>query len=161
MATTSGSSKTRQLLLYFGLMSLLVNLVNPGFLLDIPTSYMLKNVLHASASQISDFRLLTGIPFYLGFVFGMVRDLWSPFGRRDPGYFLLFVPVMALILGWMGLSRTTYAGLLIEMLAAMVSYSFIFAAFQGLIALIGQEALMSGRMSALSNIFLFLPVGAA
>jgi MFS family permease len=161
MATTSGSSKTRQLLLYFGLMSLLVNLVNPGFLLDIPTSYMLKNVLHASASRISGFRLLTGIPFYLGFVFGMVRDLWSPFGRRDPGYFLLFVPVMALILCWMGLSRTTYAGLLIGMLAAMVSYSFIFAAFQGLIALIGQEALMSGRMSALSNIFLFLPVGAA
>jgi hypothetical protein len=30
-----------------------------------------------------------------------------------------------------------------------------------LIALIGQESLMSGRMSALSNIFLFLPVGAA
>jgi hypothetical protein len=59
-------------------MSLLVNLANPGFLLDIPTSYMLKNVLHASASQISGFRLLTGIPFYLGFVFGMVRDLWSP-----------------------------------------------------------------------------------
>ena len=161
MAASNGSPRTRQLLLYFGPMSLLANVVNPGFLLDIPTSYMLKNILHASASQISGFRLLTGIPFYLGFVFGMVRDLWSPFGRRDPGYFLLFVPVMALVLGWMGLSRTTYAGLLIGMLAAMISYSFIFAAFQGLMALIGQEALMSGRMSALSNIFLFLPVGAA
>jgi hypothetical protein len=151
----------RQLLLYFGLMALLVNLVNPGFLLDIPTSYMLKNILRAPASQISEFRLLTGIPFYLGFVFGMARDLWSPFGRRDPGYFLLFVPVLALVLGWMGLSRTTYTGLLIGMLAAMISFSFLFAAFQGLMALIGQEALMSGRMSALSNIFLFLPIGAA
>jgi hypothetical protein len=161
MATATGSSKTRRLLLYFGLMSLLVNVVNPGFLLDIPTSYMLKNTLRASASQISGFRLLTGIPFYLGFVFGMARDLWSPFGRRDPGYFLLFVPVMALVLGSMGLSRTTYTGLLIGMLAATISYSFLFAAFQGLMALIGQEALMSGRMSALSNIFLFLSVGAA
>jgi hypothetical protein len=47
------------------------------------------------------------------------------------------------------------------MLLAMISYSFLFAAYQGLMALIGQEALMSGRMSALSNIFLFLPVGAA
>ena len=47
------------------------------------------------------------------------------------------------------------------MLAAMISYSFLTAAFQGLMALIGQEALMSGRMGALSNIFLFLPVGAA
>ena len=161
MASANDSPQTRQLLLYFGLMSLLVNVVNPGFLLDIPTSYMLKNTLHASASQISGFRLLTGIPFYLGFIFGMARDLWSPFGRRDPGYFLLFVPVMALVLGWMGLSRTTYTGLLIGMLAAMISYSFLFAAFQGLMALIGQEALMSGRMSALSNIFLFLPIGAA
>jgi len=65
MATSDGSSSTRQLLLYFGLMSLLVNVANPGFLLDIPTSYMLKNILHASASQISRFRLLTGIPFHL------------------------------------------------------------------------------------------------
>jgi hypothetical protein len=68
---------------------------------------------------------------------------------------------MALVLAWMGLSGTTYSGLLIGMLAAMISYSFLFAAFQGLMALIGKEALMSGRMSALSNIFLFLPVGAA
>jgi len=41
MANFDGSSSTRQLLQYFGLMSLLVNVVNPGFLLDIPTSYML------------------------------------------------------------------------------------------------------------------------
>jgi hypothetical protein len=68
---------------------------------------------------------------------------------------------MALVLGWMGFSHTTYAGLLIGMLAAMISYPFLSAAYQGLMALIGQEALMSGRMSALSNIFLFLPVGAA
>ncbi len=161
MAASNGSSKTRRVLLYFGLVSLLVNMVNPGFLLDIPTAYMLKNILHASASEISRFRLLTGIPFYMGFAFGMVRDLWSPFGRRDPGYFLLFVPVMALVLGWMGLSRTSYAGLVLGMLAAIISYSFIFAAFQGLMALIGQEALMSGRMSALSNIFVFLPAGTA
>jgi hypothetical protein len=161
MSNSNGSQNTRQVLFYFGLLALLVNLVNPGFLLDIPTSYMLKNILHATASRIAEFRLLTGIPFYLGFVFGMVRDLWNPFDRRDPGYFRLFVPVMVLVLVWMGYSRTTYAGLLIGMLLAMISYSFLSAAFQGLMALIGQEALMSGRMSALSNIFLFLPVGAA
>jgi hypothetical protein len=38
MINSDGSSSTRQLLLYFSLMPLLVNLVNPGFLLDIPTS---------------------------------------------------------------------------------------------------------------------------
>ncbi len=161
MANSDGSSSTHQLLLYFGVMSLLVNVVNPGFLLDLPTSYMLKNILHASASQISRFRLLTGTPLYLGFTFGMIRDLWNPVGHRDRGYFRIFVPLMICILAWMALSRTTYPGLLIGMLLTTVAYSFVFAAFQGLTALIGQEALMTGRLSALSNIFLFLPVGVA
>jgi len=161
MIDSGGPSSTRQLILYFGLMSLLVNVVNPGFLLDIPTSYMLKNILHVPPSQISLFRLLTGIPLYMGFAFGMVRDLWDPLGQRDRGYFRIFVPLMICVFGLMAFSRTTYLGLLIGMLLASVAYSFVFAAFQGLTALIGQEALMTGRLSALSNIFLFVPVSAA
>ncbi len=159
MAYSGGSSSTRHLLLYFGLMSLLITAVNPGFLLDIPTSYMLKNIRHASASRIALFRLLTGIPFDLGFAFGMVHDLRNPFGQRDRGYFRLFVPLMICVLAWMALSRTNYLGLLIGMLLATVAFSFVFAACQGLTALIGQEALMSGRLSALSNTFLFLSIG--
>src|SRR5579863_4349884 len=129
MPRSDHSFNTRQLFLYFGLMSLLVNVVNPGFLLDIPTSYMLKNTLHASASQISLFRLLTGIPFYLGFAFGMVRDLWNPLGQRDRGYFRVFVPLMIGVLTWMALAPTTYRGLLIGMLLTTVAFSFVFAAF--------------------------------
>jgi len=64
MDEADSSFSIRQLLLYFGLMSLLVNVVNPTFLLDIPTSYMLKNVLQSSPSQIALFRLLTAIPFF-------------------------------------------------------------------------------------------------
>jgi len=161
MNPSDRSFNTRQLVLYFGLLSVLVNLVNPSFLLDIPTSYMLKNILHAPASRISLFRLLTALPVYLAFVFGMVRDLWNPMRQRDPGYFRIFVPVMISILAWMAFSETTYAGVLAGMLLTTVAYSFLSAAAQGLTALIGQEALMSGRLSALSNFFLFLPVGAA
>jgi MFS family permease len=154
----SSRATTRQLLFYFGLLSLLVNLVAPQYLLDIPTSYMLKNVLNASASQISMFRLLIGIPIYLGFVFGMVRDQWSPFGWRDRGYFRIFVPVLMLVLVWMAFSKTTYAGLVVGMLLATIVYSFMSAAYQGLIALIGQEALMPGRLSSLWYVFLFFPM---
>lgn len=161
MADPATSARTRQVLLYFGLMSLLVSLVNPGFLLDIPTSYMLKNSLHASPSQVSLFRLPTGIPLYLGFAFGMVHDLWNPVGQRDRGYFRIFVPLMMCVLACMALSRVAYSELLIGMLLTAVTYSFVFAAFQGLTALIGQEALMSGRLSAVSNAFLFLTVSAA
>ncbi|MBV9226310.1 MAG: MFS transporter [Acidobacteriaceae bacterium] len=152
---------TRQLFLYFGIMSLLVYLVNPGFLLDIPTSYMLKNILGASASQISLFRLVTGIPFYLAFAFGMVRDLWDPLGQRDPGYFRIFVPLMLCVLAFMAFSPTRYSELLVGMLIATVTFSFIFAAYQGLTALVAQEAHMTGRLSAISNFCQFLPIGAA
>lgn len=161
MLESGASSSSRQIFLYFGLMSLLLNVVNPGVLLDIPTSYMLKNILHASPSQISLFRFLTGIPLYLAFAFGMARDLWNPFGQRDRGYFRVFVPLMLCVLVSMALSRPTYPRLLLGMMLTAVAFSFVYAACQGLTALIGQEGLMSGRLSALSNTFLFLSIGAA
>ena len=154
MPAIERNASTRQVYWYFGLMALLVNVINPQWVLDIPTSYMLKNLLNASASQVSLFRLLTGIPIYLGFVFGLVRDLWNPFGWRDPGYFRIFVPLTIVVLLGVAYSPTTYAGLLLGMVLITISYSFIAAAFQGLLALIGQEALMPGRLSTLSNVFM-------
>src|SRR5271170_7800825 len=151
-------SRTRELLVYFSMLALMVNLISPQYLLDIPTSYMLKNLLHASASQVSMFRLITGVPLYLGFAFGLVRDSWSPFGGRDPGYFRIFVPLMMLVLGWVALSPTTYIGLLFGMLLALISYGFLSAAFQGLLALVGQESLMPGRLSTLMNFSLNITI---
>jgi hypothetical protein len=154
MRGTEPRSSNRELYLYFSLLALLVNVTNPQWVLDIPTAYMLKNLLQASASQVALFRLLTGIPIYLGFVFGLVRDLWNPFGWRDPGYFRIFVPVTMIVLAGVAFSRTTYTGLLFGMLLTTISYSFLAAAFQGLLALTGQEALMPGRLSTLSNVFI-------
>ena len=104
-------------------MSLLVNVVNPSFLLDIPSSYMLKNILHASASRSRYFACLPAFLF-----------IWSS------------LSVWCVIFG---------------MLLTTIASAFVFAAFQRLTALVGQEALMSGLLSAQSNIFLFLPVAAA
>jgi MFS family permease len=141
------------LYLYFSLLALLVNLANPQWVLDIPTSFMLQNLLHASASQVSGFRLITGLPLFLGFIFGLIRDSWNPFGWRDPGYFRIFVPISMIALAGGAFSRTTYGGLVFGMLFTTISYSFLAAAFQALLALIGQEALMPGRLSTLSNVF--------
>jgi len=55
-------SSTRLLYLYFSLLALLVNVTSPQWVLDIPTSYMLKDLLHATASEVSCFRLISGIP---------------------------------------------------------------------------------------------------
>src|SRR3569833_2354843 len=153
MATASVdlSPRTRPIYLYFGFLTVLAYLVAPEYLLDIPTSYMLKNHLHATAPQVSLFRLLTGIPLYVAFLFGLVRDLWNPFGWRDRGYFFLFAPLTAVVFIWMAVSPLSYNMLLIGMLLAMATFRLIQAAYQGLLALIGQETLMSGRLSTLSS----------
>jgi len=143
--------RTRPIYLYFTSLSLLVYLLAPEWFLDIPTTYMLKNHLHATAPQVSTFRLLTGIPLYVAFLFGLVRDLWNPFGWRDRGYLLIFAPITAAVFIWMAFSPLSYSMLLIGVILAMATFRFILAAFQGLIALIGQETLMTGRLSTLAS----------
>jgi Na+/melibiose symporter-like transporter len=155
----SGSEGSNQTLLYFGWLTLFVYLTTPaGYLIDIQTSYILKNQLHATATQISTFRLLTGIPVYFAFVFGLARDQWNPLGLRDRGFFLIFAPATAAAFLWMAFAGFSYAGLVVGMLLAMLSSRFIAAAYQGLIALVGQEKLMSGRLSALWNVVSAVPV---
>jgi len=144
---------------YFGVLTLLVYLVTPNsYLVDITTAYMLKNQLHAGATQVSVFRLLTAIPIYFAFLFGFARDLWNPFGLRDRGYFLIFAPVTALVFVWLAFSKLSYSQLFIGILLVMFAFRFVMAAYQGLLALIGQERLMSGRLSVLWQIVSSLPV---
>ena len=152
------SSNTRQIFMYFGPLTLMVYLFAPESLLDIPTAYMLKDHLAATAPQVAMFRLLTGLPLYLGFIFGLMRDSWNPFGWRDRGHFMIFAPVTTAVFIWMALSRLSYPGLLIGMIIATMTFRFILAAYQGLLALIGQEALMSGRLSTLWSVFSYIPL---
>lgn len=155
----SGSEGRDRTLLYFGWLTLFIYLATPaGYLVDIQTSYLLKNQLHATATQISTFRLITGIPVYIAFAFGLARDQWNPLGLRDRGFFLIFAPATAAAFIWMAFSGFSYAGLVAGMLLAMLSSRFIAAAYQGLIALVGQERLMSGRLSALWNVVGSVPV---
>jgi MFS family permease len=138
--------------LYFTPLILLVFLVLPnGFLLDIATSFMLKNQVRATPEQIANFRLLTAIPVYLSFFFGLARDLWNPFGLKDRGLFMIFGTITAAVFFWMASYPLSYWGLLVSMFVVMLSFGFVAAAARGLLALISQEQLMSGRLSALWN----------
>ena len=143
---------------YFGPFTLLVWLAMPhGYFLDIATSFMLKNQLHASATQVSTFRLLTAIPVYVSFLFGLARDLWNPFGLKDRGFLLLFAPISAALFVWMAFAPLDYGSLLGGLLLVMISFRFVTAAYWGLLALVGQEQLMSGRLSVLWNLVSTLP----
>jgi MFS family permease len=156
-ATSRVTTDTRPIYLYFGPLTLLVYMALPdGYILDIGTSYMLKNQLHATATETATFRLLTAIPIYLAFVFGMCRDLWNPFGMKDRGFFLLFAPMGTAALLWMAFTPLSYAVLVTGMLLLAISYRFIVAAYQGLLALVGQEQQMSGRLSVVYNAGSFL-----
>jgi len=154
----SGSANTSKIFAYFAPLTLLVYLVMPhGYLLDFATSYMLKDQLHASATQVSLFRLLTAIPVYLSVVFGLTRDLWNPLGLRDRGYFLIFAPITAVVFVWLAYAQLTYTSLFVGMFLVMFFWRFVSAGQWALLALVGQEKLMSGRLSALWNIMSSVP----
>ena len=154
-------SDIKQTYLYFSALTLLIYLATPaanGGLVDIQTSYMLKNQLGASPEQVATFRLITAIPVYFAFIFGLVRDEWNPFGLRDRGFFLIFAPATAVVYIAMAFTPVTFTGLYVELLLVMLAYRLVFAAYQGLMALVGQEDLMSGRLAVLWNIILTFPV---
>jgi MFS transporter len=149
---TSVSPSAGRVFLYFTPLTLLVFLVLPnGYLLDIATSFMLKNRLHATPAQVANFRLLTAVPVYLSFAFGLARDKWNPLGMRDRGFMLVFGGVTTVLFVWMSQAPLSYSGLLVGMLLVMFAFCFVAAAARGLLALVSQEQLMSGRLSALWN----------
>ncbi|MFX9008143.1 hypothetical protein ABTN33_19735, partial [Acinetobacter baumannii] len=81
---------------YFAPLILLATLIQPtGNLADIAVTFMLKDRLHASATQVSTFRLVSSLPLVLAFLIGMVRDHWNPLGRRDRGHLLIFASLSA------------------------------------------------------------------
>ena len=159
-ATTAspGPQQTTQIFSYFTVLTLVVYLSSPsGYLIDFATTYMLKDQLHLTAEQASNFRLITGIPTYLVFIFGFIRDSWNPFGLRDRGFLLIFAPLTALVFAWLAVSPLTYWGLFAGIMVAMITTRFIRASFQGLMALLGQEKLMSGRLTVVWQIVESIP----
>lgn len=146
----SDSSRSGEVFRYFSVLTLFLSLSAPNqYLADISITFILKDQLHATAQQVSFFRLLIGTPLYFAFVFGFTRDRWNPLGLRDRGYFLMFAPAVAGAFAWMAWSRMTYSGLLTGMLLVMILSGFIGAAYSALLALVGQEQLMTGRLAVL------------
>jgi predicted outer membrane repeat protein len=151
-------SGTAGVYLYFAPLMLLVYLATPrGPLVNISTAFMLKNQLHASPSELALFVFLTMLPTYLSFPFGLARDRWNPFGLRDRGFLLLFAPVTALVFVWMAYSGLSLGMLFAGMLMAEIAFQFVFAAYNGLMALTAQRQLMSGRLASLMGMILMLP----
>ena len=148
----SGGTRTR-IMLYLCVILLLSGLGSPyGGLIDVPVSFFLKNKLHLSAQEVAAFRVVAGLPLYLSLVFGFVRDSWSPFGRGDRGYMMLFGGISAGFYLVFAFMPATYASLLAALILLTASFLFVASALNGLTATLAQQHVMSGQVSAVGNI---------
>jgi Na+/melibiose symporter-like transporter len=133
---------------YFAPLAVLLYVVDPlGPSFDIAVTYVLKDHLHATLSEVATFRLFTALPVYASCLFGLMRDRWSPFGLGDRGYFLLFAPLLVAVMGWLAAQPLTLARLSGGVVLALVFTRFVVAAYQGRMARVAQEQAMSGRLA--------------
>ena len=163
VARTSLSPSARQrIFLYLGILIILVAFGSPsGGLIDIPISFLLKNKLKLSAHEVASFRLVAAIPRYLSFVFGFIRDIWSPFGMGDRGFMLLFGTISALLYVSFAFIAVTYVILIVAVIMLTASCLFVASAQNGLTAVIGRQHAITGQISAAWNVFLSIPAVAA
>lgn len=142
---------------YLGVLIVLLSMGHPaGAVIDIPLNFLLKNKLHLSEQQLSNFRLIAAIPLYLSFVFGLLRDSVNPLGMGDRGFVIVFGAITAALYVIITLFDPHYTILLIGILVLRMSFLFVLSAQNGLTSALGQQHLMSGQISAAWNIFLSL-----
>lgn len=80
VAAALPQSVRQRIFLYLGALIVLMAFGSPsGGLIEIPISFFLKNKLHLTAHELAQFRLVSGIPHYLAFVF----DSSATFGIRS------------------------------------------------------------------------------
>ena len=141
------------LFLFGGLLMLLINVGDPAVgLINIPVSFFLKNRLHLAAHEQAIFRLWIAAPLFVSFVFGFLRDRWSPFGSGDRGHLMLFGVMTALVYAVVAFLPPIYGVLLAGMIIATASFQVVVGAASGLISTIGQQQAMAGRMSVLIGV---------
>ena len=135
-------------LAFAGALLLLCEFTSPYFgMLGLPISFFLKNKLHLSASGLAQFNLMTAAPLFGGFLFGLVRDRWSPAGRGDRGHLVLFGLILAGLYAVLAVAPPSYLTLLIGVLLATATIQMVWSAARGLASTIGQQHAMAGQIS--------------
>jgi MFS family permease len=157
-AVPLAGGKRLRLLLYAGLPILILNFAAPyQGLIGLPITFFLKNRLHLSAHQTAQFYLVISIPLFIGFVFGFVRDRWSPFAAGDRGHLVVFGLATAAIFAAVGFIEPTYAVLLGGVLMITALMQFVVGAAAGLSSAVGRHHAMSGQMSTVMNLAILAP----
>ena len=149
----------RWLLFYAGFLLLIVNFAAPnGGLISIPVNFFLKNRLHLSAEQVATFNIWAGAPLYISFLFGFLRDRWSPFGAGDRGHFAIFGAVTGLIYGVIAFVPPTYGLILVGVVVATAAIQTAIGAAGALFTGLGQDHAIAGQASTTLNMATNLPL---
>jgi hypothetical protein len=127
----------------------LYNLAVAG-LISVPVSFIYMNDLHLTAVQQSSFGLYTDAPYFIGFVFGFLRDRWRPGGKGDRGYFFAVPILMAAVYVWMAYAPHTAGVLIFGQILIAILASVLGAAAQGLLAAIAKDFGMTGRLAVVA-----------
>jgi predicted MFS family arabinose efflux permease len=155
----SSASPRRRIISYFALLNLSVGLGTPlTGLAAIPINYFLKDKLGLSPFRLAIFMAIASAPTYVGFLFGFLRDRWRPQIWGDRAYLLLGgVAALGAYL-WLSRAAIDYYDLLRGVMIAGVAYTIVAAAAQGLMTVVAQSNLMTGRLSAVFGFGIFVPL---
>jgi MFS family permease len=141
-----------------GLLLVLMNFSSPAAgMIDIPVTFFLKNRMHLQSNELAVFKLWIGLPLIVGFVFGFIRDRWSPFGGGDRAHLLVFGVATALIYGAMALADPSYAVFLGGLFVATMAFRMVSSAAYGITNTLAQKHAVSGQMSSVISIGSALP----
>jgi len=147
-----------RLMLIGGALLLLTNFAAPAHgLIGIPVAFFLKNRLHLAANQLAMFNLWVGAPLFAGFLFGFVRDRWSPFRAGDRGHIVMFGLATLAIYLVMAFAPPSYGALLACLLFATIAFQMVTSASAGLLTVIGQREAVAGGMSMVLGVAVALP----
>ena len=148
----------RQAFLYGGLLLVLMNFSSPaGGMIDIPVTFFLKNRMHLESNQLAVFKLWIGVPLLLGFVFGFLRDRWSPYGGGDRAHLLVFGLATALIYGAMAAINPTYSVFLVGLFVSTMAFRMVSSATYGITNTLARKHAVSGQMSSIIGVGGALP----
>lgn len=130
-------------------------------LIGLPITFFLKNKLHLNAQQTAGFNLIASIPLYASFLFGFLRDRWSPFGHGDRGYLIGFGGLTAALFAVVAFVPPTYATMLSGVLLVSTGVLLCSSAARALTSAVGQSNAVTGMAGTIVNLAALLPDAAA
>lgn len=157
------STAKSRAMIQFGALMALMSLCDPnGGLVDVPLSFILKNRLHLSAEETSQFRIFASLPLYFSFLFGLMRDrMIAQRPGADRAIILYGALFSCAIYGGFALVPLTREAALTAVILLTICALFIASAQNGSMAMFGQTFNLCGHTSVVWNIFTAAPMAAA